>query len=249
MAKHIVAYVLDGAGSEDVKVWVRNFVGAELATAIEDANLIVFTGGADVNPTIYGETNVASGVDLVRDATETDIFDYAISAGIPMLGICRGSQFLHAMKDGKLWQHIEGHAGVFHDLRDRDDGTIIPNTCSTHHQMVRMEWTNGKSAATNGFELMAEPREPISPVFVCADGPIYSTAEKPITEVEGYRYRKDNIIGIQGHPEWGGDEFSVWAAQKVIDFLAEPRMGIEREGLIVPEVIKQGAARIGAGCC
>lgn len=228
----INALVLDGAGSGDVAIWLKSFCGASIVTTLEEANLVFFTGGSDVTPSIYGEKNVASSCDWLRDVQETEIFNYCRGADVPMAGICRGSQFLHTQMDGKLWQDVTGHAnGTKHPLVDLDTGETIRATTSTHHQMVRQAWTNNLSAQSNGFELFGAPPVRLSKHYRSADETFFFDASgrrignatylsldelaNGIFEVEGYRYPDARIMAFQGHPEWGPTEYSVWAGDKL----------------------------------
>lgn len=215
MTKSLKAYVLSGAGDDDVKVWLRDFADAEIVTRLEDANLVVFTGGADVTPSLYGEKNVAASCDWLRDSAEMEVFDFCKFVGMPMFGICRGSQFLHTAMDGKLWQDVTNHCCT-HDLIDVESGAVVKDTCSTHHQMVRMSWTCFDNPTEAGFTLIAMPDTNRSKHYVSEAGVLRSD-EEPVVEVEAYRYERNgtSIMAIQGHPEWSSDEFATWAGGRV----------------------------------
>ena len=68
----------------------------------------LFTGGHDVSPEIYGETPLTGLVDTCRkrDEMETLILRKAMAADKPILGICRGIQFINAALGGTLWQDL-----------------------------------------------------------------------------------------------------------------------------------------------
>src|SRR5687768_16963203 len=71
-------------------------------------DLICFTGGEDVTPSLYGEVkHPLTYNNPERDKHEVEYFNQFI--GIPKVGICRGGQFLNVMSGGKLHQHILGH--------------------------------------------------------------------------------------------------------------------------------------------
>lgn len=109
---------------------------------LKDADLVIFGGGDDVNPAIYGHSNVASGSpNTRRDDIEMAIFHASKKvARVRRLGICRGAQFLCAMNGGWLVQHVDNHAGCTHDVHlggfYSPDGKRVVQMNSYHHQMM-----------------------------------------------------------------------------------------------------------------
>lgn len=102
----------------------------------EDLDLVVFTGGDDVSPFLYGE-RVMKGTfcNVDRDRKEIKLLKN-LPAGIAKLGICRGGQFLNVMCGGSMFQDVNGHAiRGMHDIKCLASGEIIRVT-STHHQMM-----------------------------------------------------------------------------------------------------------------
>ncbi|MCC7106827.1 MAG: gamma-glutamyl-gamma-aminobutyrate hydrolase family protein [Chloroflexi bacterium] len=68
---------------------------------------IIFPGGADVDPARYGETRDATTeVDEVLDHLELRLAEWAVSADLPTLGICRGQQLLNVALGGALIQDL-----------------------------------------------------------------------------------------------------------------------------------------------
>lgn len=66
---------------------------------------LVVAGGADVDPALYGQANVAARhVDPPRDRLEADLIRWAVGHGKPLLGICRGMQLLTVALGGTLHQ-------------------------------------------------------------------------------------------------------------------------------------------------
>lgn len=217
MGIQIKAYVLGGAGDRDVCSWLEKFSGAEIVHKLTECNLLVFVGGADVTPSLYGEQKVNSQIDFLRDKQEQQVYDFALACGIPMLGICRGSQFLHVMNGGKLWQDVTRHAigsDPGHAMIDVEDGHTL-QASSYHHQMVREEWTDGEDAEAHGFMLVAKTPDPRSEHYISDAGKLCTDT---VTEVEAYKYPKTQVFGIQGHPEWGPVEFARWAGVKVAEW-------------------------------
>lgn len=71
-----------------------------------EVDLVCFTGGPDVSPHLYGEENTSSHCDPIRDVYEQEVYEEFLSSGVPMVGICRGGQFLNVMNGGKMVQDI-----------------------------------------------------------------------------------------------------------------------------------------------
>ncbi len=95
-------------------------------------DLVVFTGGSDVTPWLYGEKNTTSHNNLNRDIREVLWFHRFLNTS--KVGICRGGQFLFSMSGGIMQQHIEGH-GESHKLNFLIWDPMLGNSVtSTHHQ-------------------------------------------------------------------------------------------------------------------
>ncbi|MGH2455557.1 MAG: gamma-glutamyl-gamma-aminobutyrate hydrolase family protein, partial [Candidatus Limnocylindria bacterium] len=73
---------------------------------------LLITGGADVAPARYGEPAAGSHPpDPGRDDLDAAAFAAAESAGVPILGICRGLQVVNVLRGGSLAQDVAGHEG------------------------------------------------------------------------------------------------------------------------------------------
>lgn len=113
------------------------FVGwgdVDFIPAYNPQDVIVFTGGADVSPYLYNqEREPFTQCNPQRDELESSVFNECVRQSIPMVGICRGSQFLNVMNGGSLIQHQREHAGHDHDMHTLHDRFYVT---STHHQMA-----------------------------------------------------------------------------------------------------------------
>ena len=110
-------------------------MGFTVVHAPEAADLVCFTGGADVTPAMYGDAkHKETGNDPYRDAKEHRLYDWCILNMKPMVGICRGGQFLNVMSGGRMYQDVASHCGD-HDLTDCETGEVF-YVSSTHHQMM-----------------------------------------------------------------------------------------------------------------
>lgn len=75
---------------------------------VETCDGFLFTGGQDVSPDLYG-MNDATGTIVSspeRDHLESLLLSKALLADKPILGICRGLQFINAFMGGTLWQDL-----------------------------------------------------------------------------------------------------------------------------------------------
>lgn len=68
----------------------------------------LLTGGQDVDPAVYGaeKSNLCGETSPERDRMETRLLALARAQDKPVLGICRGIQFLNAALGGTLWQDL-----------------------------------------------------------------------------------------------------------------------------------------------
>jgi putative glutamine amidotransferase len=118
---------------------------------LDALDAVVFTGGSDLDPALYGEQSHAETVGVVRkrDDAELALLRAALDRDMPVLGICRGIQVLNVGLGGDLEQHLEGHRhdppGQFlqHDVAIEPDtrlGEILGDRTSVmshHHQGIK----------------------------------------------------------------------------------------------------------------
>jgi GMP synthase-like glutamine amidotransferase len=126
---HSYGSPVDGLGDVTTK-------SAEFQDAPEEFKLILFTGGEDITPMLYGDTS-PRGVcrySMERDKFEIDIYELARKHDIKMTGICRGIQFLNVMAGGRMMHDITSHAGPNHLIMTPTGYSFMAN--SYHHQMV-----------------------------------------------------------------------------------------------------------------
>jgi putative glutamine amidotransferase len=152
---------------------------------------IVLCGGDDVDARRWGEENHPA-VELVpreRDEYEIAIVRAAVGRGVPLLGVCRGSQIMNVALGGTLEQHVPDvpgrgpHGGGARHEIEVTPGTLLArfaaraNVNSFHHQAV------GRLA--EGLRIAARSK----------DGGVEA--------VEG---PGDFCLGVQWHPEREGND-------------------------------------------
>jgi len=95
----------------------------------DSIGMVSFTGGEDVSPSMYGEpVGYRTGTNKYRDIFEKQIFEQALKHNIPMVGICRGSQFLNVMCGGRMIQDVTNHAGSIHYAETYKGETMLVTT-------------------------------------------------------------------------------------------------------------------------
>lgn len=79
-----------------------------IAQLAEQCDGFLLTGGHDVSPELYGEEILpeCGECSTERDQMEQRLLKIALELDKPVLGICRGIQFLNAALEGTLYQDI-----------------------------------------------------------------------------------------------------------------------------------------------
>ena len=105
---------LDRAGARPVLLPTPLGDPEEAATVLEPCDGLVLAGGADMDPSRYGQDPHPSiyGVDESLDAFEVALIEGALRAELAVLAICRGHQVLNVALGGTLDQHITDRPGL-----------------------------------------------------------------------------------------------------------------------------------------
>lgn len=185
------------------------------ATTLEEADLCVFTGGADVDPVFYGaRKHDTTKIDTRRDERDLIVYKECYDQGIPMLGICRGAQFLHVMNGGRLYQDIDGHVGN-HKIVDLEQRRVIDRISSVHHQscIPNLE---------GGMRILATASQSRKRVKYDNELEEFVTELGIKPDVEAFFYPETCCLGVQGHPEYKTyNAFSVWVLNLINRWVIE----------------------------
>lgn len=232
-------YVLPGVGySPSIRMFAR--AGLKQATSVEDADIVCFLGGADVDPKLYGQKLIGECGQPIptRDKAEERIYHQCRKLNKTMFGICRGAQFLHVMNGGVLWQHIDGHAGDDHSIYDVDEDMIVMSS-SYHHQAMKYNDNMELIALADPDRATILKNEEF---FVNRNAKLPDDPENYIEiEVEAAMYSGTKCLCIQGHPECGPLPFQTWSLYKLFDLVREwePQERTSEKEQIVKTVISQ----------
>jgi putative glutamine amidotransferase len=124
---------------------------------------LVFSGGIDVDPGVYGAERHPStdSAQPDRDAAELTLLREALERDLPTLAICRGFELLNVARGGDLVQHLpdevghDGHreqAGAFSEHPvDVKEGTRLAAILGTRHDRVRSSHHQGAGRVGDGL--------------------------------------------------------------------------------------------------
>ncbi len=171
--------------------WMKGRIVQDMAMS----DLVVFTGGEDVDPDLYNcPAHPRTSFNRTRDDREIEELKLAIALNLPLVGICRGSQFLCAMAGGELVQHQENPSFV-HPIITHDGRSLLVS--STHHQ-AQFPW----DMDDDQFKVLAWS-EGVSRFH--QDGltseMVLNHPDAKGREVEIAYYKAPNALAIQSHPE------------------------------------------------
>ena len=149
---------------------------------------LIIPGGLDIDPSYYGEENVACGeIDRELDSFEMAIVEEAVNRGIPLLGICRGMQLINVFFGGSLYQDIscaESHKKSMYDDNVHcsriEEGSFLDDIYYSEMICVNSAHHQGVKRIGDG----------LIPVQYSSDG-----------IVEAYYHREKPIWAVQWHPE------------------------------------------------
>lgn len=170
--------------------------GWKVVGDIDDADLVQFIGGADVNPSLYNRNiHRSTSISSYADRVDSENYNKAQQRGIPCAGICRGGQFLNVMNKGRLFQDVDGHIGSHSANLMGYDKPI--KVSSTHHQMMI---PHEDGIVLMSCPMIGELREEIGP-----SGQIIRY-HKTKGDTEAVYYEETESLCFQPHPEFVGFE-------------------------------------------
>jgi putative glutamine amidotransferase len=167
---------------------------AEVTLAVVDG--LIFSGGSDLDPELYGDAThpETNGVVRERDDFELDLMRAALAADVPVLAICRGSQVLNVALGGGIEQHVPDRVGS--DVHKRTPGVFADHDvdvlAGTRLATILGERHGVKSHHHQGFDGLG-------------DG-LRESARAPDGTIEGLEDPSRRFtLGVLWHPEAGDD--------------------------------------------
>ena len=170
--------------------------GATIEETLDAVDGLIFSGGSDLDPELYGEEahTETTGVVRERDDFELELMRAALARDVPLLAICRGSQVLNVALGGGLEQHVPDR--VASDVHKQTPGVFADHdvdvVAGTKLASIVGERSDVKSHHHQGYgELGSGLREAAR----ASDGTV-EALEDP---------ERRFTVGVLWHPEEGTD--------------------------------------------
>ncbi len=183
--------------------------------SLEGADALLLWGGEDIHPSFYKEPAHPRNETQIKDPSYRDLVEWelmreAYSRNIPIIGVCRGAQFLCVFSGGKLIQDCRGHYSG-HGITTYDG--LSMHAPANHHQMM-----NPKKGT---YDLLAWAEKQMA--IDMQDGwgrPAEGELIDQKLDPEAIWFRDVKGLAIQPHPEWGptNSKFVEWVLLQVEQF-------------------------------
>ena len=176
------------AGAEPVVL----MPGADGAALLDRLDGLVLTGGADVDPALYGEARdpETQFVDVRRDDLEIPLTRAAFDSGLPILAICRGQQVLNVALGGSLVQHLAAHPKADYEA----DRSVITHSMRLDPGSYLAEVLGAGEVPVNSFHHQAV--KDVAPALAAV-----GWSEDGVVEAVEARLDPGRVLSVQCHPE------------------------------------------------
>ena len=156
---------------------------------------LLLSGGADIDPALFGEEPVAGlgRVSRQRDDYEIALFRAAERRRIPVLGICRGLQVINVARGGSLWQDMASQLGEQYACHDQTQATEI----GTHEVLIEP----GSKVAALFESTQLNTNTHHHQAVKAVGGGLTVSATAADGTIEALEDSSANIVAVQFHPE------------------------------------------------
>lgn len=166
-----------------------------LAQLADTCDGFLLTGGQDVAPALYGaaQTALCGETSPQRDVMEQKLLALARLQDKPVLGICRGLQFLNTHTGGTLYQDLPSeHPGLSHRMAPPYDRAVHQVTIERESPLFEIVGDTGYGVNSCHHQAIRDLSPILSAAAVSEDG-LIEAAWMP---------GKHFILGVQWHPEF-----------------------------------------------
>lgn len=169
-----------------------------LRSLYESVDGILFPGGNDIDPKLYGEEPIPAteDVSVFRDKNEAQLMEWALEDKKPILCICRGMELLNVVKGGSLHQDI---LADMPDKKDHESSSKAEDIEDLAHNL-KVEPASKLAKALEATEIKTNTHHHQA-INVLGEG-LKATAWSEDGVIEGIETVDENyVIGVQSHPE------------------------------------------------
>jgi len=163
---------------------------------IEGLDGVLFTGGPDIHPFLYGK-EIKKGlgkVVLERDKFELKLLQKALEKDKPVFGICRGLQLINVFFGGTIIQDIN-EASI---TKQEHVGSMVPKYSFCHKVEILEESILHKAFGKNIVDVNSLHHQAIDTL---GKG-LIKTAWSEDGIIEGFEHKDYScVFGVQWHPE------------------------------------------------
>lgn len=190
-----INFVRDWLGCDDLRILSGD------SPVYTDLDLLLLTGGADVNPSRYGEmpSFYTDKPDLIKEYFDVHVLPRYIEDRVPVFGICRGIQSLATVFGGKL------HQNMYHETNKAEDPY-----CSVHNIFVIAE--PSKKIKVNSRHHQSVVRPDVDSIIK-----VLATHSSIRTHIEAIMIQGYPISACQWHPEDLDEDSGVIYAASLIN--------------------------------
>lgn len=169
---------------------------AVLRNLLERLDGLLFTGGQDVDPELYGmePEGLCGTLCKERDLLEPALLSLAMERDLPVLGICRGIQLMNAVLGGTLYRDLPTEHGD--GLNHRIEAGTHPVRLSPGTPLYRLLGVDKLAVNSHHHQAIRDLAPPLREMARSEDGLIEAV----------YAPDKRFFWGIQWHPEMSLDE-------------------------------------------
>lgn len=181
----LVVIVPPLTSADDLEEWLRTVKAAG----------VVFSGGADIHPSYYGEElHPAIGrISLQRDVYELALYEAANRLHLPVAAICRGLQLVNVACGGSLVQDMASELGDGYGSHSQtlpDDLAVHSVKLDADTAVARLFGTEHLSANSFHHQCVKELGQGLRLAGVSSDG-----------VVEALESFDGRVVAVQFHPE------------------------------------------------
>lgn len=167
------------------------------------------TGGADVDPTLYGEEKetFCGDIQYDRDKSDLALIKAATKLKKPIMGVCRGSQFLNIFFGGTLYQDLptQFNDTILHtdlpNIKKEDSHTVQIVKDSPLYKLLEEDTIKVNSSHHQGFKILGPKAIPMAYApdgliesFYIDDDSHWVRAYQWHPEMQDYNIHMDKIL-------------------------------------------------------